>query len=146
MSVQGNDSVLEQFPLLMRKLKEELKQEVVEELGAGQWVDQAHSVLGPNIHIRACKRLIRRQSTDAYYSPATGQWKMRASAVDEEIRRRNSEHAERLPKTEPPPPVPAPLAKAEAPVSTVPLETDDEDDGSAIYEREYLAKLRGGAR
>lgn len=143
MSVQGNDSVLEQFPLLMRKLKEELKEEVLEELGQGQWIDQAHSVLGPNIHVRACRRLIRRNSTEAYYSSSTGQWLMRASAVDAEIARRNEELARRLPKTEPPPPMP--LAKTEPPVSS-PAPAGSEEDGSDVYEREYLMKLRGGAR
>lgn len=121
--------VLEQFPLLMAALKEELKRELREELGAGVWIDQEQSVLGRNRHVAACKRLIRRDSPDAYYDGTEGRWLLRASALDQEITRRNHELAERLPKTEPPP----------ALVKTTPPEGDD--DGTGIYER-ALDRLR----
>jgi hypothetical protein len=132
---------LEQFPLLMAALKEELKAEVLHELGQGQWLDQEHSVLGRNRHVKACKRLIRKSSPHAYYDSSEGRWLIRAAALDREIVRANRVLAERLPETVPPPPRLEPLpslVKTRAP-SEEPAEPDDE---TGIYER-ALQRLRG---
>jgi hypothetical protein len=139
MSLQnGGGGALEQFPLLMQALKEELKAEVLHELGKGQWLDQEHSVLGRNRHVKACKRLIRKASADAYYDASEGRWFIRASQVDREIAKANRALAEKLPETVPPPapiqPLPA-LAKAHPP------EVEPEDE-TGIYER-ALSRLRG---
>lgn len=133
-------SALEQFPLLMAAMKEEIRRELLDELGQGQWLDQDQSVLMRNKHVRACKRLIRENSPDAYYDGSGGRWLIRASAVDREIVRQNRMMVEsgRLPGSVPPPamePVPAmPIVKAE--------EREPEDD-TGIYERQWLDKLRG---
>lgn len=138
MSVQDGSGALSQFPLLMAALKEELKTEVLQALGAGQWIDQEHSVLGRNRHVKACKRLIRRSSPHAYYDASAGRWLIRAAEVDREIVRANKALAERLPETVPPParvePLPA-LAK------THPPEVEPEAE-TGIYERALL-RLRG---
>ncbi len=105
------------------------------------WLDQEQSVLGRNIHTKACKRLIRKGSPDAYYDSANGRWLLRSTAVDQEIQRRNRALAEKLPETMPPPapaavtPLPA-LVKTRAPI---PEEPEDE---TGIYER-ALSRLRG---
>ncbi len=106
------------------------------------WLDQEQSVLGRNIHIKACKRLIRRMSPDAYYDSGDGRWLLRSTAVDQEIRRRNQELAGKLPESAPPPapaavtPVP-PLVKARAPV------VDEAEDETGIYETQWLERMRG---
>lgn len=125
--------VLDQFPLLFAALKEELREEIKAELGQGQWLDQEHSVLGRNKHVKACKRLIRRGSSDAYYDATDGRWLIRASAVDTEISRANMRMVEsgKLPETMPPPAMP--LAKA----------MPREEDETGIYEREWLSRLGG---
>jgi hypothetical protein len=135
-------SALDEFPLLMAALKEELKQELREELGQGQWLDQEHSVLGRNRHVAACKRLIRHDSTDAYYDGTDGRWMLRARAVDNEILRRNRELAERLPQSEPPPAI-APAMTPMPPVKATEAEHEEPQDETGIYQREWLERLRG---
>ena len=137
---------LDQFPLLMAKLLEqygeELRAKLLDELGQGQWIDQEHSVLGRNKHIRACRRLIREDSPDVIYDD--GKWLMRASALDAEIVRANRLMVEsgKLPESAPPPamtPVPAmPLVKAEP-------ESDAEDE-TGIYASGWLERMRGVQR
>ena len=133
---------LEQFPLLMAALKEELRRELLDELGQGQWIDQEHSVLGRNKHIRACRRLIREDSPDVHCQD--GRWLLRASALDREIQRANRLLLEsgKLPENVPPPamtPVPAlPLAKTEP-------ESDAEDE-TGIYASGWLERMRGVQR
>ncbi len=134
--------VLDQFPLLFAALKEELREELKADLGQGQWLDQEHSVIGRNRHIKACKRLIRKGSSSAYYDSTTGRWLIRASALDLEITRANRAMVEsgKLPETVPPPPMTAmPPVKA-APLSEFP----EPEDETGIYEREWLSKLAGG--
>jgi len=132
-------SALEQFPLLLAALKEELRCELLNEFARGEWLDQNQSVLGRNIHVRACQRLIRRDSADAYYESNTGRWLLRVTAVDKEIRRRNRMHAEKLPAQPPVEPVPVepmPLAKTEA----------EPEDETGIYAKGWYEKLTGGGR
>lgn len=137
----GERGALEQFPLLMAALKEELKAEVLHELGQGQWLDQEHSVLGRNRHVKACKRLIRKGSEHAYYDASDGRWLIRASQVDREIAKANRALAEKLPETVPPPapaavtPLPS-LVKTRAPI------LEEPEDETGIYER-ALSRLRG---
>jgi hypothetical protein len=128
--------VLDQFPLLMAELKRELKEELMAELGQGQWIDQDHSI-GRNRHVKACKRLIRKGSSDAYYDATTGRWLIRASALDKEISRQNRVMVDsgKLPETLPPPAMP--------PVKALPrAETPDDETG--VFEREWFERLAGG--
>lgn len=141
----GLSGVLDQFPLLMAALKEELRREILEQVGQGQWLDQTQSVLMRNRHVRACKRLIRENSPDAYYDASGGRWLLRASAVDREVVRANRQMVAsgRLPESVPPPahaPVPM-LAKTEPP------EIEPEDE-TGVWERALLERARGigGAR
>lgn len=141
-------SVLDEFPLLMEALlkrhHDEMKQQLLEELGGGQWLDQDSSILGRNKHVKACKRLIRKASPDAHYDASEGRWLMRASAVDAEIVRLNRKLVEsgKLPETVPPPamtPVePRPLVKTEPP---------EAEDETGIYDRgvysAWLERMRG---
>lgn len=133
-------SALEQFPLLIAALKAELREELLEDLAAGKWLDQEQSVLGRNTHIKACKRLIRKASPHAYYDASDGRWLIRASAVDQEIVRRNRALVEagKIPETIPPPPAPS-VVKA----TLRPEELADLEDETAIYTREWLRKLGG---
>jgi hypothetical protein len=137
----GLAGVLDQFPLLMAKLLEqygeELRVKLLDELGQGQWIDQEHSVLGRNKHIRACRRLVTESSPDVHCQD--GKWLMRASALDREIQRANRLMLEsgKLPESVPPPmePVAAlPLAKTE------PEESEDE---TGIYASGWLDRMRG---
>lgn len=132
-------SAIDRFPLLMAALKEELKAEVLADLGQGEWIDQNHSeALGRNRHAKACRRLIRELSPDATYHD--GRWLIRRTALDAEIVRKNRRMVEsgKLPETLPPPamtPVPAlPLAKTEAP---------EPEDETGIYAKGWLDKMRG---
>ena len=129
-------SALDGFPLLIAALKDELRREILEELGQGQWLDQEQSVLGRNRHVAACKRLIRRDSTDAYYDGTEGRWLLRATAVDAEVQRRNRELARHLPPTIPPPAM-APVMPA--PVKARELEPEAEDE-TGVFERRLLEK------
>lgn len=130
-------SALEQFPLLMAALKEELRRELLEELGQGQWVDQEQSVLGRNKHVRACRRLIRGDSPDAHYH--AGRWLLRASAVDAEVVRLNRRMVEsgRLPETVPPP------RPVEPPMMALAKTAPEPEDETGIYERGWLERMRG---
>lgn len=140
---QGLSGVLDQFPLLMSKLLEqygeELRTRLLEELGQGQWIDQEHSVLGRNKHIKACRRLIRENSPDVHCQD--GRWLIRASALDREIQRANRLMVEsgKLPESVPPPamaPVPVmPLAKA--------LPEHEPEDETGIYASGWLERMRG---
>lgn len=129
-------SALEQFPILMAALKEELKRELLEELAQGQWLDQGQSVLGRNIHVLACRRLISRDSPDAYYDATDGRWLLRGCAVDREIQRRNRMRAATFtePAAKPEAITPPPLLLAKAgPVSA--------DDTTGVYERALLERV-----
>lgn len=124
----------------MAALKEELRREILEELGQGQWIDQEHSVLGRNKHVRACRRLIREDSPDVHCHD--GRWLIRASALDREIQRENRRLLESGKLDEPAPvmaPVPVlPLAKA--------LPEAEPEDETGIYARGWLDKMRGVER
>src|SRR3989304_5376117 len=121
---------LDQFPLLMAKLLEqygeELRAKLLDELGQGQWIDQEHSVLGRNKHIRACRRLIREDSPDVHCQDGRGLLRLLRESG-------------KPPEPVPPPamtPVPAmPLAKAEP-------ESDVEDE-TGIYASGWLERMRG---
>jgi hypothetical protein len=137
---------LEQFPLLMVALKEELKRELLEELGRCQWLDQEHSVLGRNKHVRACRRLIREGSPDVIYDD--GKWLLRASALDAEIVRANRSMVERgkLPESEPP----AALVEPVRPTPKLPpmtlakaLPEHEPEDDTGIYASGWLDRMRG---
>ncbi len=141
-------SALEGFPLLMAALVRELKDELRRELSQGQWLNQEQSVLGRNRHVAACKRLIRRDSTDAYYDGTMGHWLLRSSAVDAEVQRRNRELARNLPPSEPPPAMAPVLAAPRKPLPGLAQartpESDPEDE-TGIYERSLLERF-GGTR
>jgi hypothetical protein len=131
---------LEQFPLLMAALKDELRAELILEMRKGLWFDQGPgpqaSILGRNRHVQACQRLIRKDSPDAYYDASTGQWWLRQGAVDREILRLNRKQAQKLPeKAAPMAPVvaePLPLAKAEP---------SDFEGETGVYERALLQRV-----
>lgn len=128
-------AVLDQFPLLaeaLQKWEQEFREKLLSEIKAGEWLDQTQSVLGRNKHVRACQRLIRRDSADAYYDASAKRWLLRACAVDKEIRRINRAVAEQLP-----PPAPAPVKAPAHPWHEVAPE-----DETGVYEREWLEKLR----
>lgn len=117
----------------MAALKEELRREILEDIGKGQWIDQSHpdAVLGRNKHIQACRRLMKEGSPDAHCHD--GRWLIRATAMDAEIARENRDLRDRGKlDTEPPPPMP--LAKTEP------------EDETGIYERSLLARVRGVAQ
>lgn len=128
---------------LVRGLEELLERVIRRQLPSNShdlWLDQEQSVLGRNIHIKACKRLIRKSSPDAYYDSADGRWLLRSTAVDQEIQRRNRALAEKLPESVPPPPPPVTpmptLVKTRVPV------VEEPEGETGIYER-ALERLRG---
>lgn len=116
--------VLEELPPLIAALKEELREELLEAVRAGQWVDTEHSVLSRNKHIGLCKRLIREDHAlpQAYYDAATKVWWARAGAVDAEVTRLNRLRAVKLPEP------------AKAPATPRPPQVEDE------YEREMRVR------
>lgn len=123
---------------MVREILKEIAGMLQEELAANTtetWVDQEHSVLGRNTHITACKSLIRRGSSDAYYDSSEGRWLMRQRAVDETVAARNQDLAPRLPPSEPPPPGSRPpLAKG----------CPDPEADTGVYESQWLERLRSG--
>lgn len=142
-SVVLSDHPLAEFPFLMgellkqygERIRADILRDLTKELGQGQWYDQGPgpraSVLGRNRHVQACQRLIRKDSPDAYRDVSTGQWWLRACAVDREIRRINRVTAEKLPM-EPVPNEPMPLAKTEG---------HEFDDETGVYRRALLERV-----
>ena len=135
---------LEQFPLLMAALKEEIRRELLEELGRGEWIDQNHpnAVLGRNKHVKACKRLMRAESPDAHYHD--GKWLIRASAMDQEVQRANRRLVEsgRLDTDPPPAPVEPLDSLPKMPLAKALPEIEPEDE-TGIYALGWLERMRG---
>ncbi len=134
----GASKVAGQFPALIAELKAELKAELLEEMGAGEWVDQDHTVLGRNKHIKACKRLMRAGTADAHFDRKDKRWLIRRTAYDREIAKSNRALAKTGVLDSVPPPALAPLMP---PVKAEPASPDVEDE-TGVYYLELLSKVR----
>ena len=107
-----------------RTFREALAKDIaadVRELRAGEWLDQTHSPLGRNRHVRCAKRRISEGKADALHTG--GLWLLTRAAIDQEIARINAEEpprALRLAKTEPEP---------------------ESDNDTGVYERQLLERV-----